>query len=73
MIYKLKQTFAVILTLVLFVGCRDEEAFVESKEYHEEELKVYEAVFNEIADTSFYYRKLKENDVETGVFFLLKE
>ncbi|WP_161888542.1 hypothetical protein [Pontibacter russatus] len=68
----MKQIITTILVVLTFVGCTDEESLVESTNYHEEELRAYNDVFNEIADTTFYYKKLREQNAEQAVFFLYR-
>ncbi|WP_347156611.1 hypothetical protein [Pontibacter chitinilyticus] len=68
----MKQVITAILVMLTLVGCTDEESFVESDKYYQEELRAYNDVFNEIADTTFYYRKLREQNAEQAVFFLYR-
>lgn len=68
----MRHIITAFLVMLALIGCTDEEALVESKKYHEEELKAYNDVFNEIADTTYYYKKLREQGAEQAVFFLYR-
>ncbi|TPE42095.1 hypothetical protein [Pontibacter mangrovi] len=68
----MKQIIAAVLVMLTLVGCTEEESLVESDKYYQEELRAYNDVFNEIADTTFYYKKLREQNAEQAVFFLYK-
>lgn len=60
---------AISLTTVLFSSCTDSISKANSDKSYTEEITAYNDILNEIVDTTFYHKELKEHNGNIAIFF----